>query len=107
MVGKAPQPNAREKRWQDQARECFPVQSHLHHCRERKTKYIDGVIKVPIGQLFVIMMSPEDHKGIHQNPNRREIERWRFEGMCERLRSIYGEDMVITEAEINACMEYR
>lgn len=107
MVGKAPQANAKGKRWQNQVRNCFPGHFHLHHCRERNTKFIDGIYKTPIGHLFINMLSPEDHEDIHKSPNRRMMERARFARVIEDTREVYGKGMAITEAEIKACMEYR
>jgi len=106
MVGKAPQPNAREARWQRKLRSLYSPHLVLHHCRDRKARYVTATDKIPIGQLFVIMLEPSHHVAIHQHPQRREVERQGFKDMLEKFKEAFGE-LDITEEEVNACLAYR
>ncbi|MEE9532716.1 MAG: hypothetical protein V3W52_17190 [Syntrophobacteria bacterium] len=105
MVGRAPQPDAREQRFQDKCRAIFPDHYVMHHCWERKTRFVKGVRKIPIGHLFVVFLSPEDHKLIHAHEGRRMMERTKFIGMLERL-GVTDSELIRCE-EINACLDYR
>lgn len=107
---KQPQPNARERRWQAQCRSVYPSHFILHHCRERKTKYVTDTAKIPIGHLFVNMLHPRNHPnefdGIHASPLRRELERKNFKDMVSRVKGVLH-SCVITDEEIDACLKYR
>lgn len=109
---KQPQPDARERKWQDQCRSVFPQHFILHHCRERNTKYVTDTRRLPIGHIFINILHPLKHPnefdGIHADPERRDLERRNFEQVVARVKGVYGKDaMVITDEEIEACLSYR
>ena len=109
MVGKALKANAREQHWQDRCRSMYPVGWPLHHCRPRKTKFVSGVEKISIGQIFIIMLPPNEHTGpgsIHDRPDRREAERAIFMEMAELYEQTYGA-LDISIREYNSCLLYR
>ena len=92
MQSKGNQPNACQKRWREEVRQLGSIISNepaiIHHCVGTSAKHN----KVAIGHEFIIPLTDEEHKALHQGDimildgrSRKEFEKNAFYEVCALL----------------------
>lgn len=79
-------PNAAQMRWREAVRKTGSILSgrkpvHIHHCAGRTAKHN----KVAIGHWWLLPLTDDEHRAIHAQPKRKELEKELFSLLVRRM----------------------